>query len=344
MDWIFVLNHCFLIICGVCMQHGENVSDVLKSIIEAGSEIQYSTFEVVLVDQKNTRGEIYKSFSLPVSGSPAEVCTFLKPAIEYLLDKFASLELVDYDCTVWSDSSIAYRRKSGIGLEAEEILESLKNKIAINDSVLLSTISFMLVHIEFQGHQLYMFEPFIDPFKVYRNKKRICAFHLNGNKLKEIDHLEDVIIISNVVDVLFLDDWCYILDDKKFKKYFNCKQHYYDTIEANYNQMTASGLFDSKCLERFVEDCKANGRILPRLAKALQQKLFSEVALHSEKIPLIIESRKLDLEFKDGKFAYRDKKELNCILNFLLDHYVTTDVTGSPAIAKAIQKDRCDES
>lgn len=90
---------------------------------------------------------------------------------------------------------------------------------------------------------------------------------------------------------------------------------------------------------QFVEQCKKDGRYLPRLTKAILGNGFSNLMVNKSRLGRIKKDYGLQIELtKDGKLIYNRPEDASEILNLLMEHYVTSALTEKKMLAKAIEE------
>lgn len=159
-------------------------------------------------------------------------------------------------------------------------------------------------------------------------------FVFNGKEAVAFD--KPLLVIGSNVEAFNVAGYFYITNRDNFNTMLNFKDVYYKIVDDNAEQIKQAELFDNA--EEFIADCRNNGRYVTRLTKAILVESFKNVKDNKNKLQDIKKDYKLNLEFTDdGKIVY-NKEHVNEILNLLLEHYVTSDLTDKRMLAKAIEK------
>jgi hypothetical protein len=171
-------------------------------------------------------------------------------------------------------------------------------------------------------------------FKSPAKFKGSKSYLFNGRKAKEFS--QKLLIIGTNVEAINVGDYFYIFHREYFNSMLKFKDFYYKVIDEYAEEICDSGLLDNS--DQFVLDCRNDGRYVTRLTKAILLDSFKNVKEHRERVPHIIKKHKLRLEInKEGVVVYQ-KESIGEMLNLLLQHYVTSDLTDKSLIAKAIEK------
>lgn len=160
------------------------------------------------------------------------------------------------------------------------------------------------------------------------------SYIFNGKQANPFN--KKLLIIGSNVDAVSIDNNFYIMNREHFNTMLNFKDVYYKIVDDKSPEIHSSELFDNSL--QFIEDCKNNGRYVTRLTKAILADGFKNVKNNKDKIPQLIHDHNLRLEMNtDGKIIYK-KENVDEMLNLLLEHYVTSDLTERRMLAKAIEK------
>lgn len=160
------------------------------------------------------------------------------------------------------------------------------------------------------------------------------SYLFNGRKAKEFT--QKLLVIGSNAEAINVDDYFYIFHREYFNSMLKFKDVYYKIIDENTDEIKTSNLLDDS--EQFVLDCRNDGRYVTRLTKAILLNSFKNVKEYRERVPNIIHKHNLSLKLNaDGQVVY-NKESIGEMLNLLLQHYVTSDLTDKSLIAKAIEK------
>lgn len=134
-----------------------------------------------------------------------------------------------------------------------------------------------------------------------------------------------------------VNDCYYILNRDKFNAMFDYKDAFLNVVEENEKAIVDTNMIANA--SEFIEQCKNDGRYLPRLTKAILGKGFKNLVEYKSRLARIKAEYGLNIELTpDEKIVYKSPEDAPEILNLLMDHYVISALTEHRMLAKAIEK------
>ena len=324
-------------------QEQEKDEPILHTIEELKEVVNY--YKTAMIDNKNIQIDVmfvkkrsnktHKTFMLACSNES------LKTAVEGTLDNMlhilGSRFICEYDLDVSLDNTVQTVEGSKV-IHGKELLDNITvdytDENTLNENINFDTLDFLVMNISSTSED----KPSITFFKKhlaftskYKNSVRGT---FNGKEFKALD--KKILMIGSNIDAMYIDGFYYITNRNSFNSMLDFKDVFSKIVDDNNDSIVNSGLLSDP--DKFVSDCKGNGRYLPRLTKAILAKGFENVKNNHHKLPSLIKKHNLSLKVTDkGKIEYVSD-DVNEILNLLLQHYVTSDLTEKSLIAKAIEK------
>ena len=118
---------------------------------------------------------------------------------------------------------------------------------------------------------------------------------------------------------------------------FDYKDAFLNVVEEHTKAIVDTNMITNA--QEFIDQCKNDGRYLPRLTKAILGKGFKNLVEYRLKLNRIKKEYGLNIELTDDeKIVYSRPEDTPEILNLLMDHYVISALTEHRMLAKAIEK------
>ncbi len=315
-------------------------TDEIRRIINhyAIADVKDLQIDVMFVKKKKSGREIqYETYMFQCSNDSIE------PAVKGTLKRVNGIlnnrKLDKYDLEISIDDTIQT-------IEKEQVIhgDALLNEITIvltddntlNDKFDFDKLDFLIMQISSRKKKKDMpkvtfLKKHLRPSSKFKNS--VKGF-INGKEFKPLP--QKIITIGDNIDAFLIDGFYYITNRNNFNSMLEFKDVYYKIIEDNKKDIMSARIFDNS--KQFIEDCQNDGRFLPRFTKAILADGFKNAKVYNNNLAEIIEKHKLKLRLTPkGQIEY-DNKYINEMLNLLLQHYVTSDLTKKSMIAKAIEK------
>ena len=109
-----------------------------------------------------------------------------------------------------------------------------------------------------------------------------------------------------------VDEYYYILNRDKFNAMFDYKDAFLNVVEENEKAIADTNMITNA--PEFIEQCKNDGRYLPRLTKAILGKGFKNLVEYRSRLARIKEEYGLNIELTpDEKIVYRSPEDAPAI-------------------------------
>ncbi len=310
----------------------EKLRLIMDYFISNFDDVQVDT---MFVKKTHSTKEKYKTYMFECSKDS------IKQAVLGTIENISSImaiRIIDkYDLEVSLDDTIQTIEKEKV-VNGEKVLSKItldyRDDNTLNENVDFDKLDFLIMQISPKIKnipKITILKKYLRPASKYKNSVRGT---LNGKEYKPLN--KKILTIGDNVDAILIDDYYYITNRNNFNSMLEFKDVYHNIINDKTKEIVDSQLFDNPI--GFIDDCKNNGRYLPRLAKAILAEGFKNVKTYHGNLPGLISKHKLKLNITSkGEIIY-DKENVNEILNLLLQHYVTSDLTSKSMIAKAIEK------
>lgn len=314
----------------------ESAKSKLNLIAEAlGDEekLKEVQIDIVLINKSSQRKQKYKGYVLQVKKE--NVRTTILDILRNTCNIFDTKTIENYDLEISADDTIQVVTKENV-VHAGEVNNTIdlvyEQDNVINSDTNLDSINFMLFHIGYGDDSICFYSKYIHYGSAF--KKAVRMVLSDGYA---IPFTKQIITINSNVDAVYINDHYFVFNRNAFNSIFDYKDVFYKIIDKNTDEIKNSGLLTEA--EEFISNCQEDGRHLKRLTKAILADGFKNVKNHKDKLNIVKQRHNLSLEWsEDGKIIYKGKENIREILNLLLDHYVTSDLTERSMLAKAIEK------
>ena len=317
-------------------QEKRQSKDSLKKIFEVFKN-QYDKLQVDIMFVRKMQGKprTYKTYMMECDKK--SVKGMVEGTLEYLIKEMDARVMEEYDLELSRDEAVQYIKRDCV-IHSETILGSITQRLSdentLNKKVDFDKLNFSVVQLFLPEHdrRLFLFKKHIK--NQIHAKMKSAVFSFNG---KEFLPLTDrILTIGSNVEAVLLEDYYYILNRDKFNSMFDYKDAFIEIAESNAEAIVATDMIENAW--DFIEQCKNDGRYLPRLAKAILGEGLSNLMMYKSRLGGIKRDYRLRIELaEDGKIIYSNPEDAPEILNLLLDHYVVSALTEHKMLAKAIE-------
>lgn len=278
----------------------------------------------------------YKTYMLEARNRDME--DMVKNSLKNILGALDKRDIGEYDLELSQDDFIQYVPSSTVMHSAtllSQIGVELNEENTLNENVAFDKLDFIVIQI---------FIPDIEHGKITILKKHIKnSVNLRKNAMKiafvgkEYRVLDNNILsIGDNVEALLIGDNYYILNRNAFNSMLDYKDVFKRIVSENAQAIKDADIFTDA--EGFVEQCKSDGRYLPRLTKAIIHNGFGNLVTYKTNVRSIKDDYGLTIKLtNDNKIVYEKPEDIPEILNLLLEHYVTSALTDNRMLAKAIE-------
>lgn len=290
--------------------------------------------DIMFVRKSMSIKEKYKTYMFPCKASDAK---------KMIINSFSVIETAatkrrmdNYDLVVSLDETIQIIEKAKV-VNTDTIL----GKITVNytdaniigDNVNFDTLDFVVIQLTLDKKECPKVILFKKHIAMTSKYKGTLKYTFNGKIGVPVEN--NLLLIGSNVDAVLVGDYFYILHRNNFNSMLDFKDVYEKIIDDNINTIKDSGLLNDPTA--FIEKCKVNGKYTARFTKAILVGGFENVKNYHSNIGAVVKRHSLNLELDSkGNIVYREEN-INEILNLLLQHYVTSDLTEKSLIAKAIE-------
>lgn len=214
-----------------------------------------------------------------------------------------------------------------------DFLESINEEKVYTDmtNLKIDRISFYVIQISWDSNVVYLFRQFS---KVSRLRKGLLS-QIVENELKEMDN--KFLGIDEFTDMILFKNDLLILNHISLERIFNYRDEFLNMTTTALNEIGNQNIIQN--MDQFSEDCKRDIRIMKRFANMTDSNRLPLFFQHYEKVPRIVQTLGLDLEFdENGQIIYREKSQLFHIINLMSDAYFRSLLADRIGIAKTEDK------
>ena len=312
-----------------------NKEDVIDQINYYAENIDTVQIDIMFVQKTQSRLNKYKTLMFACREKDIE--DMVVETINNMKEHLESKEFDKYDLEVSVDDVVQVIEKDKVDNHEQiisKITLNLTDENTIGEGTDFGKFNFLVLKISSTTDDR---EPIIFYKQHYKSPakfKNTRSYTFNGKEAKAFG--KELLIISSNVDALCMGDFFYIVNRDHFNTMLDFKDVYQRIVDSNEEQIIECDVFENP--EQFIVDCKENGRHVVRLTKAILAEGFKNLEINKTKLPEILSNHKLNLQLgTEGKIVY-NKDHTGEILNLLLEHYVTSDLTDRRMVAKAIEK------
>lgn len=311
----------------------ESLTGLFKKFINQYDKTQV---DIMFVRKMQGKPRAYKTYMMECDKN--SVKGMIDGTLEYLIKEVKARTLEEYDLELSRDASLQYIKKDSV-IHSETILSSITQQLSdentLNKKVDFDKLNFVVVQlfIPEEGKKLLLFKKHIK--NQVNTKSKSAVFSFNGKSFLPLT--DRILTIGSNVEAFLTNDFYYILNRDTFNSMFDYKDAFIEIVERNADAIAAADMIENA--QDFIEQCKNDGRYLPRLTKAILGEGFSNLITYQSKLGRIKNDYGLRLELtKDGKIIYNNPEDAPEILNLLMEHYVVSALTEHKMLAKAIEK------
>lgn len=311
----------------------EDLKRIFTDFKEGYDNIQV---DIMFVRKMQGKPKTYKTYMMECGKN--SVKNMVSESLTYLMDELEIRAMEEYDLELSRDSVIQYVKKENV-IHSETILSSLTQQLndgnVLNKEVDFDKLNFVVIQLFMPGEskRLLLFKRHIK--NSVNVKTKSAVFSYNGKEFRPVT--DRILTIGSNVEAFLFEDCYYILNRDKFNSMFDYKDAFIKIVESNADAIVNTDMFDNA--REFVEQCKKDGRYLPRLTKAILGNGFSNLMANKSRLGRIKKDYGLQVELtKDGKLIYNKPEDASEILNLLMEHYVTSALTEKKMLAKAIEE------
>jgi len=317
-----------------------NVKDVNKEkVIE---QIDYyieniSTVQIDVMFVQKTQSRLNKYKALMFNCREKDIEAMVVETANNMRENLLNKEFDEYDLEVSVDDVVQVIEKEKVNNHEKlmkEITIEYSDENTVGEETDFGKFNFLILKIssneEDRESLIFYKKHYKSPVK-FKNTR---SYIFNGKEPKIFR--EDLLIIGSNVDVLCMGSLFYIVNRNHFNSMLDFKDIYQRVVDSNEERIVECNVFENP--KQFISDCKENGRHVVRLTKAILAKGFTNLENNKDRLSEILSNHNLNLELDgEGKIIY-NKEHTGEILNLLLEHYVTSDLTNRRMLAKAIAK------
>lgn len=292
---------------------------------------------IVIFDKDTSRVNKYKAFKFNASGKNIEKISTL--SFQNAIKILESNKIEKYDLEVSTDEAIQ-QIFSNVVTEYEVINQFIttdsKKTPVIKSDTNINLFDFYAIKLAKKvGEEVRTITLFRRYHKQTSHFKKSFKYYFDSKELVEFN--KAVITLDDQVDVIEYMGVFYVLNRNAFNSIFSFKDFFEKVLENKKKDFINSKIIVNS--EKMIEDCKTDGRYIKRMAKFLIAGDYDEITKNKEKIKEIVKGYKLKIKVsKTNEIIYKDKNDLNEILNLLLEHYVVSALTEKRMLAKAIEE------
>lgn len=290
--------------------------------------------DIMFVRKSNSAREKYKIYMFPCQTQ--DVKQMIINSLAVISDATDKRRMDNYDLVVSLDETIQIIEKSKV-INADNVLSKITtnytDKNTIGDNIKFNLLDFGVIQLSLNNADCPKITIFKKHISMNSKFKNSLKYTFNGRVAVPVE--KELLIIGSNVEAVLVGDFFYILHRNYFNSMLDFKDVYEKIIDDHTGDIKDSGLLNDA--DAFIEKCKTNGKYTARFTKAILVGGFENVKAHHANIGTIIRKHSLNLELDAGGNIIYKEDNINEILNLLLQHYVTSDLTEQSLIAKAIE-------
>ncbi len=258
--------------------------------------------------------------------------------IEYAISCSEKREYTDYDFEYSKDQTVEVLEN--LVVRNQEVIEGLfslnpEKEVKIDEKTNLNSFDFLAIQLADNSGslpKLFLYKKHLKEPAKYKSGKR---FLITGEEEVELMK-ENVLVISSTLDALSFEENMYIFNRSTFNSIMDFTEYYIQVVDDKADDIKKSGLFSDA--DVFIENCKVDGRYLPRLTKIILEGGFDRVEKHKSKLKKIKKDYDLKLIFNSKGEINTEESPVNEVLNLLADHYVVSALTADKRVALGFEK------
>jgi len=309
--------------------------DVIKQIDYYIKNIQTAQIDVMFV--RKTQSQTNKYSTLMFDCEEKDIEKMASETLNNMKTYLDEKNFDNYDLLVSLDDVIQVIEEKRVVNHSKiinQITIDYTDENTINEQINFSKFNFLVLKISSSEEGINPIICYKRHYKSPAKFKNATSYTFNGKIPKVFD--KDLLIIGANVDAICVGEFFYIVNRDHFNTMLDFKDVYKNIIDSNKEKIDKCEVFEKT--EQFIDDCKEHGQYVARLTKAILGKGFENLEKNKSKLTEIVSSHGLKLQLnEDGKILY-NKENTGEILNILLEHYVTSDLTSKRMLAKAIEK------
>lgn len=316
-----------------------------KTVLEKGKIIEiinnfsesYNNLQLdIMFVRKGGGNSRYKTYMLECNKN--DMKEMVTGTLNRIIEEMGKRDMMEYDLELSQDDTVQYVLTSNV-IHSNEVLSqitsALNDKNTLNSEVNFDGFAFIVVQLylpDAEHNKITLLKKHIKTQTNLKNKALKLAFV--GKTYQIIS--DRILSIGSNIEAFMIEDYYYILNRNNFNSMMDYKDVFHKIIDDNTPAIVEAGVFTDA--EEFVKECKANGRYLPRLTKAILQNSFGSIVTHKNNIAKVKSDYGLKIKItSDNKIVYENPEDIPEILNLLLEHYVTSALTENKMLAKAIE-------
>ena len=311
----------------------EKLIRTMRDFSDRYDEIQ---IDIMFVRKMPGKPKTYKTYMMECDKE--SVREMIIGTLEYMLQETDRRAMEAYDLELSRDAVIQYVEKSQV-IHSDAILGSLTLQLnaenTLNKDVDFDKLNFLVIQLfrPEDGNKLLLYKKHIKNSASLKTKT--ARFSFNGKEF--LPFTDRILTIGSNVEAFLVDEYYYILNRDKFNAMFDYKDAFLNVVEENEKAIADTNMITNA--PEFIEQCKNDGRYLPRLTKAILGKGVKNLVEYRSRLSRIKEEYGLNIELTpDEKIVYKSPEDAPEILNLLMDHYVISALTEHRMLAKAIEK------
>lgn len=317
--------HHILIVVGLVFMEGEKMGK-LNDLIEELDNAEAEIINTEMLFVKRTRGK-YVTYSPNMTAELRnELVNLIKNNLRVKSDSLRFESVFD-PCKPGKDT-FYFCNHNYVG-SYDELMLSLNNPLEdfnTDNTGALSFYSFFL-HIKIDNIEKKYY--FMRRLLNYRHlQKRGFLGISSGNTYNKIT--SSVIGVDSYVDLICTDNDVIILSHSAVEKIFRLNEELTKKANRVLKYLEESNRIFN--FERFYEDCQSVS-VKRRLADLEDKKELLEVVIKNiDRIRIVIDSRKLNIEIKDNQLVYQGKEQVPDLLRILRDVFYTSEITNRKGV------------
>ena len=217
-----------------------------------------------------------------------------------------------------------------------EFYDSLKDENVLTDlnSMPVGEITFYSIKISTDTNSIHLFRQFTK----LKNLRKGFFARIWDNELKVLD--DDLVGIDNFIDLVHWNDEILILNHIALERIMEYKSYFLEQVAEAINLIKSKNIIEN--IEEFERDCLNDIRIAKRFTQMMSKERLPLFFENYEKVPEIVASIGLDIEFRENEginqLIYEGRSQLFSIVHLLSDDYFKSLLCNRVAVS-LLEKD-----
>ncbi|MFA6809076.1 MAG: Kiwa anti-phage protein KwaB-like domain-containing protein [Eubacteriales bacterium] len=309
--------------------------DLKNVFLDFQKNVENASNKLILFDRTKTKDK-YKAYFL--EGNETVVNKLINKSIENVLTLLPKRQICQYYFDVSEDEVIQTVDTEKV-INGKEILEDMNvtaKPTFVDDKIDFDKFKFAVMDITMQidehRKRIVLFKKYHQPAATFKESYK---YTFCGKTMEEVTN--PILSFNSQVDAFLYEDTYYVINRNSFNSIFEFKDLFIKVVDENTEKIEKMEILQNA--KEFIDECKSDGRYLPRLTKAILANRFETCKENMGKISSIIKTRNLSIKLtEDKKIEYVGKQGIKEIIDLLLEHYVISELTDEKLIAVAIEK------